>query len=154
MDEVPGLQAALLALDHEDALAGDDEEVLLAALAVVQAVPLSRLEHVDPEAEPGPLLLAFEAGVLAALLALYPGHVAGVEDEPPLALGDEAVLGRRQLCLSHRLSSVGVRKSIRITTRRGVGWLTSVKPASAKTLRAPTCSSPQTISLPGSVSIG
>ena len=31
VDEVPLLQAALLALDDEHALAGDDEEVLLAA---------------------------------------------------------------------------------------------------------------------------
>ena len=44
MDEVPRLQAALLTLDHEHALARDDEEVLLAALPVVQA-PLARAEH-------------------------------------------------------------------------------------------------------------
>ena len=31
------LQVSLLALDHQHALAGDDEEVLLAALAVVDA---------------------------------------------------------------------------------------------------------------------
>ena len=47
------------------------------------------------------------------------------------------------------LRRVGVRstdpdegqKSTRITTRRSGGWLTSVKPASAKTLVVPTCSS-------------
>src|ERR1019366_4170957 len=38
-------------------------------------------------------------------------------------------------------------KSIGIATRRGLGRLTSVKPASAKTWRLPTCSSPQVISL-------
>ncbi len=37
VDEVPLLQAPLLALDHEHALARDHEEVLLAALAVVDA---------------------------------------------------------------------------------------------------------------------
>ena len=37
-------------------------------------------------------------------------------------------------------------KSIRITTRRSVGWLTSSKPASAKMLRLPTCISPQVMS--------
>ena len=44
-------------------------------------------------------------------------------------------------------------KSTRITARRALGRLTSVKPASAKTWRAPTCSSPQVISLPGCVII-
>jgi hypothetical protein len=46
-------------------------------------------------------------------------------------------------------------KSIRITTRRRVGRLTSVNPASAKTLRLPTWSSPGKVtSCPGSVIIG
>src|SRR6266496_1334079 len=40
-------------------------------------------------------------------------------------------------------------KSIRMTTRRTVGRLTS-----SKTGRAPTCTSPQVISLPGWVIIG
>jgi len=48
----------------------------------------------------------------------------------------------------------GAYKSMRITTRRTVGRLTSVKPAAAKMLRLPTWSSPQVISRPGSVSIG
>jgi len=74
-----------------------------------------------------------------------------------------ASLGRRLLAASaddpalpSRTASGGPAgpKSTRITTRRGVGWLTWVKPASAKTWRAPTCSSPQVISLPGWVIIG
>jgi len=44
-------------------------------------------------------------------------------------------------------------RSIRITARRTLGLLTSVKPASAKTWTAPTCSSPQVISRPGWVRI-
>ena len=40
-------------------------------------------------------------------------------------------------------------KSIRITTRRRVGWLTSSKPAAANMLRLPTLSSPQVTSWPG-----
>jgi hypothetical protein len=40
-------------------------------------------------------------------------------------------------------------KSMRMTARRTLGLLTSVKPASANTWTAPTCSSPQVISLPG-----
>ncbi len=35
---------------------------------------------------------------------------------------------------------------MRITTRRRVGWLTSVNPAAAKMLRLPTRTSPQVIS--------
>jgi hypothetical protein len=45
-------------------------------------------------------------------------------------------------------------KSMRITTRLGVGLLTSANPAAAKMLRLPTWSSPQTISCPGWVVIG
>jgi hypothetical protein len=49
---------------------------------------------------------------------------------------DESVwLARLKVAaLAHRPQST---KSIR-TTRRGLGWLTSVKPASAKTWRLPT----------------
>ena len=61
----------LLALDHEHALAGDDEEVLLAALAVVDA-PLTRPHDLDAEAELRPLLPTLEVGVLPALLASDP----------------------------------------------------------------------------------
>ena len=43
VDEIPRLQAPFLALDHEHALAGDDEEVLLRPLAVVHAGRLARL---------------------------------------------------------------------------------------------------------------
>jgi hypothetical protein len=45
-------------------------------------------------------------------------------------------------------------KSMRITTRRTVGLLTSLNPAAAKTLRLPTWSSPHVISCPGRVIIG
>jgi hypothetical protein len=41
-----------------------------------------------------------------------------------------------------------------MTTRRRVGRVTSWSPASSKIWQAPTCSSPQVISLPGSVRIG
>ena len=50
-----------------------------------------------------------------------------------------------QLCCS---------RPIRMTTRRAVGRLTSSNPASSKTWRAPTWTSPQVISLPGWVIIG
>ena len=63
--EVPRLQPALLAVEDEDALPGDDEEVLLIRLAVVHAVRLAGLEHGDAEADLGELRLPFEHGGLA-----------------------------------------------------------------------------------------
>ena len=47
-------------------------------------------------------------------------------------------------------------KSMRMTTWRAVGWgwLTSVNPASMKTLRLPTNISPQTAFLPGGRTVG
>src|SRR5690242_7277417 len=56
VDEVPLLQGAFLAFDQNQALAAEDEEVLLRVLRVVHAVRLPRVEDldVDPEvAEPG-----------------------------------------------------------------------------------------------------
>src|SRR4051794_22620585 len=43
--EVPGLQPPLLAFDEEDALAGEDEEVLLVGLAMVTAARLPGPDH-------------------------------------------------------------------------------------------------------------
>ena len=45
--EVPGAQLPLLALDEQQALAGEHEEALLRPLAVVEAERLARLEHVQ-----------------------------------------------------------------------------------------------------------
>jgi hypothetical protein len=106
VDKVPGLQAALLTLDHEHALARNDEEILLATLAVVHAA-LAAHEDLDAEAELGPLLSALEVGVLPALLASNPRYVARVEDEPPLTLGDEPVVRLLELRLrdAYRMTS-------------------------------------------------
>ena len=82
VDEVPGLQAAFLALDHKETLAGDDEEALLAALAVVHA-SLAGREDLDPQAELRPLLLPLEVGVLPALLAANPGRLAALSTNQP-----------------------------------------------------------------------
>jgi hypothetical protein len=70
----------------------------LTALPVVKA-PLSRRQNLDTESELGPLLLAFEIGVLPPLLAPDPGNVARVEHKPPVALGNEASFGLLQMCL-------------------------------------------------------
>src|SRR5439155_22449736 len=51
--EVPGLERPLLALDDQEALSGQDEEVLLVRLAVVAPARLARLEDGDRIAELG-----------------------------------------------------------------------------------------------------
>src|SRR6185295_7846721 len=51
--EVPRAQGALLALDDEHALAREDEEVLLVALAVVDPAGLPRLEDGQRDADMG-----------------------------------------------------------------------------------------------------
>src|SRR5262249_7590204 len=55
VEEVPGPQRPLITFDEQRALPGEDDEVLLLRLGVVEAVRLARLEDVetDPElAEP------------------------------------------------------------------------------------------------------
>lgn len=59
-------------------------------------------------------------------------------------------LGAQTSSLHHPFGS----KSMRITTRRRLGRLTSVRPAAANMLRVPTFSSPHVMSCPGSVRIG
>src|SRR5215217_6234085 len=59
VDEVPGLQAPLLLLDEQQALAGEHEEVLLHALGVVEAVHLSGVKDVDAD----PVLLKLPPGL-------------------------------------------------------------------------------------------
>ena len=81
MDEVPLLQAPLLAFDHQHALAGDDEEVLLRPLAVVHAGGHARVEHDELEAELLELGVAFEVRPPAEAHAPPPRHIAGVDDE-------------------------------------------------------------------------
>ncbi len=81
VDEVPLLQLPLLALDHEHALAGDDEEVLLRPLAVVHARRHTRVEHDELEAELLELGVAFEVRRPTKGLPPSPRHLAGVDDE-------------------------------------------------------------------------
>src|SRR5919109_4536273 len=61
--EVPSAQRALLAVDDRDALAMEDQEVLLDRLAVIEAVPLAGLHDLDVHASVRPrrvLALAVE----------------------------------------------------------------------------------------------
>ncbi len=97
------LQAPLLVLDHEHALAGDHEEVLLRPLAVVHAGRLARLNDDELEAELLELGVTFEVRPPTVALASPPGHVAGVDDEralvrsrqPPLAVRGAFGRGKR-----------------------------------------------------------
>src|SRR5581483_6807357 len=115
------------------------EEVLLAALAVVHAVSLPRHEHVDAEAELTPLLAAFEVRVLSTCVAVDPRGLPGVEDEPALALRDEALLGRLHLGFGHRRIVHETPPSMHGPSRRsaltvGSRRLPSVLPRAARTV--------------------
>src|SRR5436309_835581 len=117
MDEVPGAQAPLLPLHEQHALAGEDEEVLLLVLAVVEPVRLPRRQNVQPDAELRELGLpalkrALRAGRL--LLAAFRGQplgVAHVHDEPAIARGRESRAVVLEPRLGHRatlqVNSVG-----------------------------------------------
>ena len=97
MHEIPRVQLALLAFDDQDRFARDDEEVLLIGLPVVHRHWFARPEHERIDAELLELPLAFEIVERnadgAAAVGVTPLGVAHVEDEPSLALRNEAVLG-------------------------------------------------------------
>src|SRR2546423_1276847 len=80
--------------------------------------------------------------------------VAGQPHRSRPARGTRPAEQRRVPGLAPRARLARGQKSTRMTTRRRVGWLTSRNPASSNTWRAPTCSSPQVITLPGATIIG
>ena len=86
VDEVPRLQRTFLALDEEESLAVQDEEVFLLVLAVVPAGRLAGLEHTDVDAELREVDVAFEACERAED-SFQPARLARVEDEPAVTLG-------------------------------------------------------------------
>jgi len=51
VEEVPAPKRALISLDDQRAPAGENKEVLLLVLPLVEPVRLSRLEHVEPDAD-------------------------------------------------------------------------------------------------------
>ena len=89
MHEVPGPEPPLLALDEQQALAREHEEVLLVVLAVVHACGLAGLQHADIDPDLREPRLALEPRV-GAEVALPPERLARVQHEPALALGNEA----------------------------------------------------------------
>src|SRR5438093_7969346 len=92
MEEVPGTQTSLLALDEQQALAGEDEEPFLRPLAVVEADRLTRLEDADVDPELAEPALALEVAVEAEMARIAPAALSGVDHEPAVAVGYEAVL--------------------------------------------------------------
>src|SRR3982751_510431 len=88
MEEVPGSEESLLALDEQPALAGQNEEGLLIRLGVVNAA-LPGLEdgHIDPELRELDRRLAVLAGEptrRAPRLRREPLGIAHVDDKPTI----------------------------------------------------------------------
>src|SRR5215216_5704234 len=88
MEEVPGAEESLLALDEQPALTGQNEEGLLIRLGVVNAA-LAGLEdgHIDPELRELDRRLAVLVGEptrSAPRLRREPLGIAHVDDEPAL----------------------------------------------------------------------
>jgi hypothetical protein len=105
MHEVPRAQTPLLALDEQQALATEHEEVLLDSLRVVVAVRLAGLDHrhVDPDV-PEMQVGRLEAAVRAEVRMIPPGAVGDVDDEPPARSRSEARLAFLELSfLDHQL---------------------------------------------------
>ena len=91
--EIPLSERALLALDDQQRLPGEHEEVLLIGLPVVHGHRLTRREgdEVDPQLRK--LRLTLENAVGASPLPGAPARLARVEDEPAVPRGDESVFG-------------------------------------------------------------
>ena len=96
MEEVPGLQLPLLALDDEQADPGHDEEPLLGVLAVVHPQALPWLKHVDVDAELWEASFALEGAEDAERAGVAPAVVARVHHEPAVAFRHQAVFRHPQ----------------------------------------------------------
>ena len=97
VEEVPRLQVPLLLLDDEDALAREHEEVFLHVLRVVQPVGLAGLEDVGADCVLLEPALGREVRPFAALLAPHPAGLGEVQDVPPRARRDGALVGLFEL---------------------------------------------------------
>ena len=97
VEEVPGAEASLLALDEQPALAGQNEERLLIGLGVIHAA-LARLEHgdVDPELlelDRGFAVLVREPARRSPRFGRPPLGIAHVDDEPAFRHGGKPGTG-------------------------------------------------------------
>src|SRR5262245_235076 len=127
VDEVPRPQTLLLAVDQHQAFSGDDQKVLLDALAVIQPVRLAGPEDMDVHPVLRKLRLAFQICRGAEILAVPPGRISGIEHVPALSPGDDAVFGLLEPCLlDHQTSRLG-----RSSLCSLAGAIASAYPASA-----------------------
>ena len=91
VEEVPRAQWTLLTFDDEEALSAEHEKALLSGLLVVHRHRLSRRQdvEVDTEVVERRVVSSFEPTV-ATELVVEPRRVAGVDDEPAVALRNPA----------------------------------------------------------------
>ena len=102
VEVVPRAHAALLALDHRDALAREDEEALEVGLLVVEARRVARPQDVHADADPVRRLVGRpEAAPGPAALDGRPLHLGQVEDVPAAVGRHAPVLGVVDLRLVH-----------------------------------------------------
>jgi len=114
MNEIPGFERTLLTLHDEQALTAQDEESLLPRLLVVHRHRHSRRHdvQVDPELLERGLTLALEAAICTELVVQPPG-IAGIDDEPALALRNTVLDLRLRDHLVSILAAVQVEERIR-----------------------------------------
>src|SRR6476619_5186035 len=113
MEEVPGSEESLLALDQQPALTGQNEEGLLIRLGVVDAA-LAGLEygHIDPELRELDRRLAVLVGEptrRAPRLRREPLGIAHVDDKPTLRDGGKPGAGVFKLRFVHRAAQARAR---------------------------------------------
>jgi hypothetical protein len=114
VDEIPGLERTLLTLHDQKTLTTQDEEALLTWFLVVHRHRHSRRQHVqvDPELLEGSLVPPLETAV-STQLVVQPARIAGVDDEPALALWNAAVEFRLRNHRVSMLAAVQVEERIR-----------------------------------------
>src|SRR5262245_6435415 len=103
VDEIPCLQAVLLAFDQKEALAREHEKVLLLVLPVVHAVRLAGLDNVEVDAVEREALVPLESTPVPKRLVALPARLSGVDDEPTLPLGNQPRVSLDELRFRHHL---------------------------------------------------
>jgi len=109
VEEVPGPEASLLALDEQPALAGQNEERLLIRLGVIEAA-LARFEYrdVDPELrelERRIAVFALEPARCSATVREPLFGIAHVGDEPAIRDGGKPGTRVLESCFRHEPDS-------------------------------------------------
>jgi hypothetical protein len=123
--EVPLSERALLALDDQQRLPREHEEVLLIGLPVVHRHRLAGPQNLEVDPELGEvrlvLLEPLELTVETTTVAFPPRRFTRVEDEPTLPSRHETVLGRfqRRLRNHRRKPAAGARTPQRLSGSAG-----------------------------------